>query len=269
MRLYRDLSRLVWLSLPLSLALACAQTQVIQLSEGPYFVTPGITYLFDRPAYDGNVLSPLFRGDKLALVDGSDSTWWLVKLQRTGQTGWIRKELLTLAQTPTVFYYVKEDTLPLLECPRNDCIPLQLLFRGDQVQKIEEGKQGWWRVLAIKGRSLGWVQASALTEESPEARQQQPRRLYYYVAIRELVLRAHPSTRGEVIRTLRFNNQVQKLDETKDWFKVRQPSSGAVGWVFSRDLETMPLISPREMPTKKNLRPFKQKEESLSVPDFM
>ena len=268
MRLHRDLSRLVWLSLLLSLALSCAQTHVIQLPEGPYFVTPRITYLLDRPTPDGNVLSPLFRGDKLDLVDGSDSTWWLVKLQRTRQTGWVRKELLTLAQTPTDFYYVKKDTLPLLECPRNDCIPLQLLFWGDVVQKIEEGEQGWWRVLAIKGRSLGWVQASALTKENPKARQQ-PRRLYYYVAIRELVLRAQPSPKGEAIRTLRFNNQLQKLDETKGWFKVRQPSSGAVGWVFSRDLEPMPLISPRGMPTEKNLRPFKQKEESLPVPDFM
>jgi len=269
MRPYRDFSRLVWLSLLLSLALSCAQTQVIQLSEGPYFVTPGITYLRDRPDYDANVLSPLFRGDQLALVDGSDSTWWQVKLQRTGQTGWVPKELLTLAQTATFFYYVKNDTLPLLECPRNDCISLQLLFRGDKVQKIEEGEHGWWRVLAIKGRSLGWVQASGLTGESPEAWQQQPRRLYYYVAIRKLVLRAQPSTMGEVIMTLGFNNQVEKLGETKDWFKVRQPSSGAVGWVFSPDLEPMPLISPRGMPTEKNLRPFRQKEESLSVPDFM
>jgi uncharacterized protein YgiM (DUF1202 family) len=168
-----------------------------------------------------------------------------------------------------VFYYVKADNLPLLECPRSDCLVLQLLFRGDQVQKVEEGKQGWWRVLAIKGRSLGWVQAEALTENRAEALQQQPRQAYYYVATRKLNLRALPTALGEPVRTLRFNDQVQKIGETKDWFRVRQPSSGAVGWVFSPNLAPTPQISPRGRPAQKILRPFKQREEPLSEPDFM
>ena len=256
-------------ALLLGLVWSCAPTQVVQVPAGPYFVAPEITYLLDSPGPGGNVLSPLFKGDKLDLVEGGDSTWWQVKLQRTGQTGWVRKELLSLTPVATVFYYVKEDTLPLLECPSSDCIPLQLLFRGDQVQKNRGRRpREWWRVLAIKSRSLGWVQASGLTQNSAEALQER-RQPYYYVATRKLILRAQPSARGTVIRTLQFNDQVQKIGETKDWFNVRQPASGAVGWVFSRDLEPMPLISPRGMPTKKNLRPFKQREEPLSEPDFM
>ena len=66
-------------------------------------------------------------------------------------------------------------------------------------------------------------------------------------------MRAKPSNRGQVIRTLQFNDQVQKIGETKDWFQVRQPSTGALGWVISRDLETLPLILPRGVPSKKNL----------------
>ena len=143
-----------------------------------------------------------------------------------------------LTRLPRVFYYVNEDTLPLLECPRSDCLPLQLLFRGDQVQRVEEGDQGWWRVLVIKSRSLGWVPASALTEQIEDTQQKQIRKPYYYVAVGKLILRAKPSNRGQVIRTLRFNDQVQKIGETKDWFQVRQPSTGALGWVISRDLET-------------------------------
>ncbi len=92
---------------------------------------------------------------------------------------------------------------------------------------------------------------------------------YYYVAVSKLILRAKPSNRGEVIRTLRFNDQVQKIGETEDWFKVRQPSSGAVGWVISRDLETLPLISPRGVPSKNELKPFKQREEPLVEPEFI
>ncbi len=257
-------------TLVLGLTWSCAPAPIVQSPTGPYFVSSEITYLLDSPSDGGNVLSPLFRGDKLDLVDGADSTWWRVKLQRTGQTGWVRKGLLSLTPIATSFYYVKEDTLPLLECPRSDCIPLQLLFRGDQVQKVEKGDQGWLRVLAIQGRNVGWVPASALTEQSDEAWKQQPRKPYYYVAISKLILRAQPSGRGKVIQILRFNNQVQKLGETKDWLKVRQPSSGSVGWVFSRDLEPLPLISPRDRPPAENdLRPFKQREEPLAEPDFM
>lgn len=269
MRSYSDLTRLILLALLLGQVWSCARTQVVQPPQGPYFITPEVTYLRDIPGYGGNIVSPLYRGDKLDLLDGSDSTWWQVELQRTGETGWVRKKLLSLTPVGSVFYYVKEDTLPLLECPRSDCITIMLLFRGDQVQRVEEGGQGWWRVLAIKGRSLGWVPTSALTADREEALQQQPSKTYYYVAIRKMILRARPSARSEVIRTLRFNDQVQKLAESKNWFRVRQPSTGAVGWVVSRYLETLPLFSPRGVPASKKLRPFKQREEPLSEPDFM
>ncbi len=266
MRAY--LAKFISAVLLLGLAWSCAETPVAPPPAGPYFVTPEITYLLDIPSSEGNVLSPLFKGDKLALVDGGDSTWWRVQLQRTGQTGWIRKELLSPTPLATVFYYVKDDTLPLLECPRTDCLPLQLLYRGDQVQKIEAGDQGWWRVLALNSRSQGWVPASALAAAGEEALPPS-RQAFYYVALRELPLRAQPSARAALIRTLRFNDQVQKIDEAKDWFKVRQPASGAVGWVSSRDLEPLPLIAPRDRPAKQDLRPFKQREEPLSEPDFM
>jgi SH3-like domain-containing protein len=269
MRSNSDLTRLITLILLLGLAWSCAKTQVVKPPEGPFYVTPEITYLLDSPGYGGNVLGPLYRGDKVERVDAGESAWWRVELQRSGQTGWVRKELLSPDAVATVFYYVNEDSMPLLECPRSDCLPLQLLFRAELVQRVEEGDHGWWRVLVIKSRSLGWVPASGLTERIEDAQQKQPRKPYYYVAVRKLILRAKPSNRGEVIRTLRFNDQVQKIWETKDWFKVRQPASGALGWVISRDLETLPLIAPRGVPSKNELKPFKQKEEPLVEPEFM
>jgi uncharacterized protein YgiM (DUF1202 family) len=257
------------LTLLLGLAWSCTKTQVVKPPEGPFYVIPEITYLQDSPGYDGNVLGPLYRGDKVERVDVGESNWWRVELQRSSQTGWVRKELLSPNPVATVFYYVNEDTLPLLECPRSDCIPLQLLFLGDQVQRVEEADQGWYRVLVIKSRSLGWVPASSLTERIEDTQLKQLRKPYYYVAATKLILRGKPSNRSEAVRTLRFNDQVQKLGETKGWFKVRQPSSGAVGWVTNRDLETLPLIFPRGVPSKNELRPFKQREEPLLEPEFM
>ena len=82
-------------------------------------------------------------------------------------------------------------------------------------------------------------------------------------------MRANPSNRGLVIRTLRFNNQVEKIRETKDWYQVRQPSTGALGWVLSRDLVNLPLILPRGVPAKKEPEPVKPREEPLIEPEFM
>lgn len=257
------------LTMLLGLAWSCAQTQVVKSPEGPFFVTPEVTYLLDSPGYGGNVLGPLYRGDKVERVDAGKLTWWQVKLLRSGQTGWVPKELLSESPVPTVFHYVNEDTTPLLECPRRDCLPLQLLFRGDQVQRVEEGESGWWRVLVNKSRSLGWIPAAALTERFEDTQQKQPRKSYYYVSVKKLSLRAKPSNRGEVIRTLSFNDQVEKLGETGGWFQVRQPSSTAAGWVTSRGLETLPMMFPRGEPAKKELRPFKQREEPQSEPEFM
>jgi uncharacterized protein YgiM (DUF1202 family) len=148
-------------------------------------------------------------------------------------------------------------------------MPLQLLSRGDEVQRVEAGGQGWWRVLVINSRSLGWVPAAALAESREDAQQKQPPKPYYYVAVRKLLLRAKPSDRSEVVRTLGINDQVEKIGETEDWFNVRQPSSGAVGWVSSRHLETLPLTSPRGDPSKKKPGPSQPKAEPAVEPDFI
>ena len=261
--------RFITLFLLLGATGSCAPTYVVKAPEGPLYVTPEITYLLDNPGHGGNVLGPLYKGDQVEMVNAGKSPWWQVKLQRSGQVGWVRQELLSSGPVATVFYYVNEDTLPLLECPGTDCLPLHLLSRGEQVRRVEEGDRGWWRVLVVASHSLGWVPASALTERSEDTRQKHIREPYYYVAVRKLILRANPSNRGQVIRTLGFNDQVKKIGETKDWFQVRQPSTGALGWVLSRDLVKLPLISPRGMPSKSEPKPFKHREEPLVEPEFM
>lgn len=266
---YDCLTRLITLLLLLGTVCSCAQIPVVKAPEGPFSVTPEITYLRDSPGYGGNILGPLYKGDTVERIDVGEAPWWQVKLPRSGQVGWVRRELLSSGVVATSFYYVNEDTLPLLECPRGDCLPLQLLFRGEQVQRVEEGARGWWRVLVVKNHGLGWVSASALSERIEDTRQNQIRKSYYYVATRKLILRAKPSNRGQVIRTLRFNEQVQKIGETKEWFQVRQPSTGALGWVISRNLENLPLFFPRGVPPKNEVKPVRPREEPLVEPEFM
>lgn len=269
-KLARLIIKFVLVTLLLAIAGSCVHPP-IKPPESSFFIIVETAYLRDNPGYGGNVLGQLYKGDEVKVLDLRESGWWRIELLRSGQQGWVQKELLSPAPVRPVFYYVNRDSVPLLECPRNDCLRLQVLFRGDQVQRVAEGEGGWWHILAIKSRSLGWVPSELLAETIQEtrARQQRP---YYYVKRVRVRLRAKPSTNSEIVRVLKFNDQVQKIEEGPGWFKVRQPSSGAVGWIAIPDLDPLPGVSPaRALPGKyiEEPQPFKPKEEPEIEPEFM
>ena len=120
------------------------------------------------------------------------------------------------------------------------------------MQKIEQNDQGWWRVLVIKSRNLGWLPAKTLAENLEEAQAKAAEKPYLYVAVRRLKLFRQPRPEAEVVKLLQVNDQVEKLDQNPaGWVKVRQPSSGAVGWVLGRYLEPLPVGYPRPEKSKK------------------
>jgi uncharacterized protein YgiM (DUF1202 family) len=264
------LIKLIMAALLLGTLWSCAKPQ-IRPPERSFYIAAEHTYLRDNPGYDGNVLGMLYKGDEVKRLDIGPSGWSRVEMLRSGQQGWVPQELLSSEPVCPVFYYVSEDSLPMLDCPRNDCLPLQVLFRGEAVQKVEEGNEGWWRVLVLKSRSLGWVPGAALADSLEAALAKQVPKPFYYVAVRKMKLLAKPSPKSEVVRTLHFNDQVQKLEEKPaGWLKVRQPATGAVGWVTLDDLETLPSLSPKgEPPGKPQLRPFQEKTEPHWEPEFM
>jgi uncharacterized protein YgiM (DUF1202 family) len=264
---HQTLARLLALALCWGVISSCAEAPV-QPQQVTYYVAPSVTYLLEKPVYGSNILGPLYKGDKVEKV-GSQLDWWKVTMARSGQTGWIHQELLSPKPVTTQFYYVKRDSQPLLECPKSDCLPIQMLFRGAEVRKIAAGPKGWWRVLVPKSHSLGWIPADTLTERLEAARQPAPEKSYYYVAVYKLGLRAIPTEHRKPFRTLKFNDQVAKIAETKGWLKVRQPASGAVGWVKSNGLSTLPSIYPRGFRRPKKVRPFKPREEPEVEPEFM
>ena len=270
-KLARLLTKLVMATLLLGIAASCVHPP-IKPPESSLFITVETAYLRDNPGYGGNVLGQLYQGDEVKILDLRESGWCRIELLRSGQRGWVQKELLSPTPVRTVFYYINRDSFPLLECPRDDCLRLQVLFRGDQVQRVEEGEQGWWHVLAVKSRSLGWVPSEVLAETIQETKAGPLQKSYYYVKPASVKLRAKPSPKSEIVRTLKFNDQVQKIEEGHGWLKVRQPSSGAVGWVAGSDLETLPgLAPPKVLPAKgkEEPEPFKSKEAPEIEPEFM
>jgi uncharacterized protein YgiM (DUF1202 family) len=251
---------------------SCANTQLVTLPKTEFYVIPEITYLRESPGYEEKVLTQLYRGDRVIIMEDSDSTWGRVQQVPDGQIGWVQKVLLTSVAIPSSFYYVNQDGLPLLSCPRNDCLTIQSLSRGDRVSRLEENSQGWCHVQLMESGIRGWLPASALTEQlADDIRPKQVSKDYYYVAVKKLGLRAKPWIKDEIIRTLKFNEQVQKISQNSlGWFKVRLPADGALGWVISRYLEPLPLVAPRpEVQTKAKPRSLKERKEPITEPEIM
>lgn len=232
-----------------------------------YYLTSDFTYLRDAASFDGNVVGQLYKGDRVERLEVTDADWWRVRSRRTGQVGWVPDELFTPQPVPVTYFYVTQ-TIQLRECPKEICQSLQLLSRGDQVQKIEQNDQGWWRVLVAQSRNLGWLPARALAADLKAQPVQEAGKPYFYVAVRRLKLQRQPQAAAEVVKLLQANDQLEKLDQNPaGWFKVRQPASGAVGWVPGRALETLPVRFPRpEKRPKKKPQPAKPFEAPAPPP---
>ena len=184
-------------------------------------------------------------------MEKGESSWWRVQQVSTGQTGWLPKALLSSVPVPSNSYYVNQNNLPLLACPKSDCPALAVMSRGDRVTKLDEQSSGWWLVQAAATGVQGWLPAAALAENPADTKSEKPTKEYYYVAVKNLGLRSKPWINDAVIKTLQFNEQVQKTSQnSQGWFKVRLPADGSQGWVQSRYLEQLPSISPRALPTK-------------------
>jgi uncharacterized protein YgiM (DUF1202 family) len=240
------LSLIILVTLTAALTDGCTPLRLAP-PQGNYYVTSEIAYLRDAPSYEGRVLGQLYQGDQVEGLESNVSDWWRVRSGRTGQEGWIQQGLLSLNPVPVTSYFVKRD-VRLRECPGEVCPVLQLLYRGDEVQQVQKNDQGWWRVLVIKGRGLGWLPSNALSEQPILGQVAASAQNYYYVAVSRLKLHQQPLSLAEVVKTLEFNDQLVKLAESPlGWFKVRQPASGAVGWVEARFLESQPQRSPRRI----------------------
>ena len=266
-RHFRSILIFTWIA---ALAGACA-TPAPERPGGDYYLVADMTYLRDAASFGSNVVGQLYKGDQVERLEVGESGWWRVRSGRTGLNGWVAAELFSSTPVPVPLFLVTH-TVDLRECPKEVCPSLQMLFRGDQVQKVEQNDQGWWRVLAAKSRNLGWLPAKAVAETlvEPQAKAAPPQ--YYFVAVRRLTVRREPLVNAAAITLLQFNDQVEKLDQNPSgWLKVRQPASGAVGWVPERYLGTTPRKPPRpEKPRQKKPRPSKPtKTEPQPEPEIM
>jgi uncharacterized protein YgiM (DUF1202 family) len=257
---------LLWLVLVL--ISACAGPQVTEAPE-TYYVTTVISYLRECPEYNCQVVAELYRGDAVKFLGRRGEGWWQLYSERTDRTGWLQGSLLS--QTPlaiTEAYYVREN-VTLRDCPSNDCPGHKLLSRGEEIQKIIDNGKGWWRVLAAKDKSLGWVPANQIsaTAESLAAPSAPEKKGAWFVGPETLELHALPLGDSQVVKAVNRNDQVEKLSEPGgQWLKVRHLKSGAEGWTRTSLLKDSPVVAeeapPKKKKAKKKVAAQKSKEES-------
>jgi len=257
---------------------ACATNNKVYL----FYSIPTISYLRESPNYDCPVVTELYNADTIKLLEKNDNGWWQVQSLRNDNIGWTQRDLLSNTPIIAQNYYVTVSDLPLRNSPRQDVISRTLLGYGDTVKKIAE-KDGWWRILVEKDKSIGWIPATMASETQPEplgvekpkipasdktdkgppASQPAPQLSYYFVAAGILDLYIIPFIPSQVVKVLKLNDKVEKISQSgSDWFKIRYLDTGAEGWALARFLKSSPVTDKNQIVTpekksSKNVKKFK------------
>ena len=237
MRFARIVLALLVILVSLALLSGCempaATTGGYPVSPTYNYVVPTMTYLRDCPGYDCGVVSEVYGGDRVIVLDRNNFGWDRVQLDRTGVIGWISADLLSYSPGPASFY-VSLSTVYMRGCADYNCSPVELLHRGDRVNRLNQESRGWWRVRSIRTGQTGWIPAAALSIRPGPA--------YYYVNVNGLALRSGPSTSHRILTTLGLNNQVEVVGSgVGGWLQVRDTRTNIIGWVYGRYVEAFPV----------------------------
>ncbi|MGQ9689567.1 MAG: SH3 domain-containing protein [Desulfobaccales bacterium] len=86
----------------------------------------------------------------------------------------------------------------------------------------------------------------------------------YFVNVSSLALREGPTTSAPQIATLSFNDEVELLESSAGWGRVRDLRRGLVGWASLKYLQPAPAGSPRPVYRKSTPSPKKEPEPTAT-----
>jgi len=264
------------LSRPISLLVAvvaissCAAMNA-NISQEVYDTTPAVTFLRENPGYDSPNVAAVYRGDRVVMLSRRADDWCQVQAVQSGKIGWMQSPLLSAVPISTPTYSIQASKVRLQETPQKDANSPEVLSRGEAVRKLSENQGGWWLVLVEKDQKLGWIPGTAVAKGEPAAAAPAPpagpsekgaagaaasshpaAKQLYYVATANLNLHSLPLVSSQVVKTLKFNDRVEKIDQSDSkWIKVRYPESGAQGWAQGMFLADASLKTPRVLPPRK------------------
>jgi uncharacterized protein YgiM (DUF1202 family) len=269
-RLSRPISLLFVVTIINSCAALCPQP-----GQSIYYATPPVTFIRESPDYDSPNVAPVYRGDEVIILSSRKDEWRQVQTVQSRKIGWIQSPLLSADRIPTPTYYIQMSKVPLQDTPHREGASYQVLQLGDKVRKLSENEKGWLLVLVEKDQSLGWLPTTMVAEQEPKtASASQAARpsgkasakataspplapkQHYYVATYNLNLHALPLASSNVVKTLKFNDRVEKIDQSGSrWIKVRYLETGAQGWAQGLFLAESSLKTPKVFSQQKRTTP--------------
>lgn len=279
------LYRSILLLLLLITANSCALTQTLTSNltktltsekQGPdvYYTVPPVTYVREFPGYASKLVSTVYHGEQVTILSQLGDNDWCRVQTSAGQEGWIQRALLSPVPLQVETYYVQAAEVPLRPEPHKEVISRRLLQRGDEVIKLSEHEQGWWRVLVEKDKSLGWLPAESLTAHLPQktlpglagkpsekeaaktAPSSQPGPKQFFVAIESLELHLLPLLSSKVVKVLHFNDEVEEVYQSgPKWRKVKYPETGVQGWTLASYLSKSAAKTPKTSSGKRKKAP--------------
>ena len=129
-----------------------------------YYVIQDNVPLLESPKNDSPSLALLSKGDRVTKLEENSPGWWRIKVATTGIQGWLpavaldEKPIESKSEQPQKeFYYVALKNLDLRGKPWIKDAGIKTLHLNEQVQKIAENSQGWFKVRVPADGVQGWV----------------------------------------------------------------------------------------------------------------
>jgi N-acetylmuramoyl-L-alanine amidase len=139
-------------------------------------------------------------------------------------------------------YYSIPTLSYLRDCPNYDCQVVTEIYNADEVSPLEKNDAGWWRVQSLRDQKIGWIQRDLLSNVPLITKN-------YYVVTHELPLRDSPGEDVVSRKLLGYGDEVQKISEKEEWWRVLAEKDKAIGWIPATMVsETRP--EPLEEPVK-------------------
>ena len=131
---------------------------------------------------------------------------------------------------------VKADVLNVRSGPSTDNEVIGKLYENNTV-KILESSNGWYKIQKNDGQT-GWVSGEYITLKSNSGNDSSSKSSFKAtVTASVLNVRSGPSTNDIVISKINTGTEVEVLEESNGWYKVKL-KNGQVGWASAQYLST-------------------------------
>jgi uncharacterized protein YgiM (DUF1202 family) len=164
----------------LSLLALLLASPAAQAYSGIYYVIPTSAPLRECASPACAVLSTVYQGDRVEILERTDTGWSHVRLADRAAMGWIPSDQISYSSTgsggdmPT--YYVNTDAFPLRDAPKPDARVITTMRFNEAVEMLGVGTSGWAQVRILQSNVVGYMPPRNLSNRPLDSSQPTRRR---------------------------------------------------------------------------------------------